>query len=284
VSDQKPHRPPSVPLVVDALGRVTPTGIDLTTPSVARVYDALLGGKDNFPVDRAIADTLMALTPNGAQVPLYNRAVLGRGVRHMTNAGIRQFVDLGAGLPTVQNTHQVAQAMAPECTVVYVDNDPIVLAHGRALLAENDRTTVITADMREPDSVLADPDLLALIDFDQPVGLLLVAIVHHLNDDEDPVGLVRRYVDALPSGSYVFLTHFVDGGAETAEIEKVMLGDLGTGRFRSFEEIRTYFDGLELLEPGVVYNPLWRPDPGDDVPNPLTLAAKIIGAGMGRKA
>jgi hypothetical protein len=262
---------------------VLPADIDVTKPSVARVYDALLGGKDNFPADRAVRDHLMALTPNGAMVPLYNRAVLGRGVRYLVGQGIRQFIDLGSGLPTAQNTHQVAQGQASDVRVVYVDNDPIVLAHGRALLAENASTGVIVADMRSPDEVLDNPELRSLIDFDQPVGLLMVAIVHHFNDDEDPHALVRRYVDALPSGSHLFLTHFVDGGAETAEIERVLLGDLGTGRFRGFEEIIAFFDGLELLEPGVVYNPLWRPDPGDDVPSPLTFAAKIIAAGMGRK-
>src|SRR6266849_5352549 len=126
---------------------------------------------------------------------------------------------------------------------------PIVLAHGRALLAENASTGVIVADMRSPDEVLDNPELRSLIDFDQPVGLLMVAIVHHFNDDEDPHALVRRYVDALPSGSHLFLTHFVDGGAETAEIERVLLGDLGTGRFRGYEEIAAFFDGLGLLEP-----------------------------------
>jgi hypothetical protein len=263
--------------------RKVPVGIDATVPSVARVYDALLGGKDNFAVDRAIADKLMELTPGGANVPLYNRAVLGRGVRYMVSQGIDQFIDLGAGLPTVQNTHEVAQGENPQAKVVYVDNDPMVLVHGRALLAENGNTTVITADFCEPDEVLNDPDLRALIDFDRPVGLLMVAVLHHLDDAQRPGELVARYRDAVPSGSFVFITHFIDGGEETADIERVLLTDLGSGRFRSFDEVRGFFAGMELLEPGVVYNPLWRPDPSDVVPDPMNFAGKIIGAGLGRK-
>jgi hypothetical protein len=262
----------------------TPTaGVDPTVPSVARVYDALLGGKDNFAVDREIAAKLMELTPGGVDVGLYNRAVLGRAVRYMAAQGIDQFIDLGAGLPTVQNTHEVAQSVNPNAKVVYVDNDPMVLVHGRALLSENQNTTVITADLADPDAVLNNGDLHALIDFDRPVGLLMVAVLHHLDDSLRPGELVARYRDAIPSGSYVFITHFIDGGEATAEIERVMLGDLGSGRFRSFDEVRGFFAGMELLEPGVVYNPLWRPDPTDVVPDPMSFAGKIIGAGIGRK-
>jgi SAM-dependent methyltransferase len=263
--------------------RKAPVGVDPTVPSVARVYDALLGGKDNFAVDRAIRDRLMELTPGGADVPLYNRAVLGRAVRYLVSQGIDQFIDLGAGLPTVQNTHEVAQSVNPDARVVYVDNDPLVLVHGRALLAENRNTTVITADFCEPDAVLNDPDLRTLIDFDRPIGLLMVAVLHHLDDSQRPAELVARYRDAVPSGSFLFITHFIDGGEETAEIERLMLSDLGSGRFRSFDEVRGFFVGTELTEPGVVYNPLWRPDPTDVVPDPMTFAGKIIGAGLGRK-
>jgi SAM-dependent methyltransferase len=260
-----------------------PVGVDTSVPSVARVYDALLGGKDNFAVDRAIRDTLMELTPGGVDVGLFNRAVLGRGVRLMAREGIDQFIDLGAGLPTVQNTHEVAQAVRPDARVAYVDNDPMVLVHGRALLAGDSNTTVVAQDLRFPDRVLGDPDVRALIDLDRPVGLMMVAVLHHLDDSDDPRGIVQRYLQALAPGSFIFITHFIDGGAETAEIERVMLTDLGSGRFRTFEEVTAFFDGMELLEPGVVYNPLWRPDPTDVVPDPPTFAAKIIGAGMGRK-
>jgi hypothetical protein len=262
--------------------RKAPIGVDTTVPSVARVYDALLGGKDNFAVDRAVRDKLMELTPGGADVPRYNRGVLGRGVRYMVSQGIDQFIDLGAGLPTVQNTHEVAQRLNPQASVVYVDNDPMVLTHGRALLAENQKTTVITADFCDPGAVLNNPDLRALIDFERPVGLLMVAVLHHLDDSQHPAELVARYRDAVAPGSFLFITHFIDGGEETAEIERVMLTDLGSGRFRSFDDVRGFFAGMQLVEPGVVYNPLWRPDPTDVVPDPMTFAGKIIGAGMGR--
>jgi hypothetical protein len=201
----------------------------------------------------------------------------------MAAQGIDQFIDLGAGLPTVQNTHEVAQSVNPQARVVYVDNDPMVLVHGRALLAENENTTVITADLCAPDEVLNDPDLRALIDFERPVGLLMVAVLHHLDDVQRPGELVARYRDAVPSGSFVFITHFIDGGEETADIERVLLTDLGSGRFRSFEEVRGFFTGMDLLEPGVVYNPLWRPDPTDHVADPISFAGKIIAAGLARK-
>ncbi|WP_423748014.1 SAM-dependent methyltransferase [Frankia canadensis] len=259
-----------------------PKGIEVSIPSVARVYDAILGGKDNFPVDRAIAEQLVAFVPDGREAAIYNRAVLGRGVRYLAERGIRQFIDLGSGLPTARNTHQVAQEILPEARVVYVDNDPIVLAHGRALLAENQYTTVITADVREPEEILSHPDLRSLIGFDQPVGLLMLGIIHHLNDEEDPGGLVTRYRNAVAAGSYLFLTHFVDHGAQTDDLQKALLADLGTGRFRTLEEITAYFDGLELVEPGVVYNPLWRPD--GPLPETLRITEKMIGGGIGRKS
>ncbi|CAJ63348.1 MULTISPECIES: SAM-dependent methyltransferase [Frankia] len=259
-----------------------PTDIDVSTPSIARVYDAILGGKDNFPADRVVADQFMQFVPGGREAAQYNRALLNRGVRYLAEQGVRQFIDLGSGLPTVSNTHQAAQSVAPDARVVYVDNDPIVLAHGRALLAENRNTTVITADFRHSQKVLAHPDLRALIDLDQPVGLILFGVVHHINDDEDPAGVIRHYRDALAAGSYLFLTHFVAHGEQTTELEKMLLADLGTGRFRTLAEIGEYFDGLDLVEPGLVYNPLWRPQ--EPVPEPLTLTEKLVAGGLARKA
>ena len=276
-------RTPEGPEHTATADRKAPVGVDTTVPSVARVYDALLGGKDNFAVDRAVRDKLMELTPGGADVPFYNRAVLGRAVRYMVSQGIDQFIDLGAGLPTVQNTHEVAQSLNPRATVVYVDNDPMVLTHGRALLDANPYTTVITADFCEPEKVLNDRDLLALIDLKRPVGLLMVAVLHHLDDAQQPAELVARYRDAVAPGSHLFITHFIDGGDETAEIERVLLSDLGSGRFRSFDEVGGFLAGTQLLDPGVVYNPRWRPDPTDVVPEPMSFAGKIIGAAMGRK-
>ncbi|WP_331767212.1 SAM-dependent methyltransferase [Embleya sp. NBC_00896] len=265
----------------DAESEWRPVGIDISTPSIARVYDAVLGGKDNYPVDRAIAEASLAIVPEIGDVGRFNRAVLGRGVRFMAEQGIRQFLDLGSGLPTVQNTHQVAQAHSADAKVVYVDKDPIVLAHGRALLAENDRTTVVTADLRDPEAVLGHPDVRALIDFDQPIGLMLVGVVHHLNDDEGPLAIVEAYKKALPPGSYLFLTHFCASSPDAVALEKALLTDLGSGRFRTLEEITAYFDDFDLVEPGVVYLPQWRPE--EPIGDELTVGQRLMAGGIAAK-
>ncbi|XVQ13546.1 SAM-dependent methyltransferase [Spirillospora sp. CA-255316] len=257
-------------------------GIDVTKPSIARAYDVVLNGKDNFEVDRAFVDEIVKIIPELYDVAAYNRQILGRGVRYLAGeAGLRQFLDLGSGLPTVQNTHQVAQETAPDARVVYVDNDPIVLAHGRALLAENERTTVVTADLREPEKVLADADVRRLIDFDRPVAVLLVGILHHLHDEEGPQRIVETLMDAVPSGSHLFVTHFCASSEEARIAEEQYLALLGTGRFRTPEEITAYFGGLELLEPGVVPLPLWRPD--GEVPAELTVGQRLMYGGIARK-
>ncbi|WP_344829468.1 SAM-dependent methyltransferase [Actinocorallia longicatena] len=256
-------------------------GIDITVPSIARTYDVVLRGKDNFAVDRAFVDEIVKVVPEIYDVATFNREVLGRAVRYMVGQGVRQFLDLGSGLPTVENTHQAAQSVAPGSRVAYVDNDPIVLAHGKAILAENDRTAVVTADLRDPAGVLSDPEIRRLIDFGEPVGLMLVGILHHLHDDEDPQGIVDAYLAAIPSGSYVFITSFCNSSPEAAAAEKQYLALLGTGRFRTPAEITAWFDGLDLLEPGVVPNPLWRPD--RPVDTDLTVGQRLIYGGLARK-
>jgi SAM-dependent methyltransferase len=256
-------------------------GIDITVPSIARVYDALLDGKDNFPADRAVHDQLIQVIPDGKAAARYNRHVLRRGVEFLVERGIRQFIDLGSGLPTAENTHQVVQRLAPDARVAYVDLDPIVLAHGRAMLTDNKNTVVVTADLRRPDEVLDHPEVTALIDLSEPVGLLMLAVVHHVHDDENPAALVRSYVDRVAPGSYLFLTHFVDHGAETEPIERVLLSELARGRFRSLEEITSYLDGLEIVPPGVVYNSLWRPT--EPVEEPYSLAVRLVAGGLGHK-
>ncbi|MFD5318886.1 SAM-dependent methyltransferase [Streptomyces sp. NPDC127098] len=256
--------------------------IDLSRPSIARVYDAVLGGKDNYEVDRVVADQVRLDMPHISDVGWYNRAVLGRGVRYLAEqAGIDQFIDLGAGLPTLENTHQVAQRHNPDARVVYVDIDPIVLAHGRALLEENENTAVVTADLREPEKVLAHPSVRRLIDFSRPVGVLLVGILHHLHDDEGPKAIVDAYMDAVPAGSHLMITAFCDTGPEARAVQETMLEFLGTGRFRTLEEITAYFDGYELLEPGVVALPMWRPD--GPVGTPLSIAQRLMVGGVAHK-
>ncbi|MBO0803734.1 MAG: SAM-dependent methyltransferase [Nocardiopsaceae bacterium] len=259
-----------------------PPAIDLSKPSIARAYDVVLGGKDNYAVDRQVVGEMLKIVPDLPQVATYNRQILIRGVRYLAaEAGIRQFLDLGSGLPTVQNTHQVAQGVAPDARVVYVDNDPIVLAHGRALLVENENTAVVTADLREPAAVLANPEVRRLIDFSQPVGVMLVGITHHLHDDEDPEGIAKAYMAAVPTGSYLFLTAFCRSFPEAAELEKTYLSVLGTGRFRTKEQLQAFFGDLEMLEPGLVYLPEWRPE--EPVPGELTVAEKLMVGGIGYK-
>ncbi|MEO3786770.1 SAM-dependent methyltransferase [Actinocorallia sp. B10E7] len=258
-------------------------GIDITKPSIARAYDVVLRGKDNFEVDRAFVSEITKVIPEIYDVAAYNRQVLGRGVRFLAEQGIRQFLDLGSGLPTVQNTHQVAQSVAPDSKVVYVDNDPMVLVHGRALLAQNERTSVVTADLRDPAAVLGDPGVTRLIDFTRPVAIMMVGILHHLHDDEDPKGIVEAYLDVAPSGSHLFVTHFCASSQEARDAEKQYLAMLGTGRFRTVEEITAYFDGLELLEPGVVPLPLWRPDGPVPVESDMSIGQRLMYGGIARK-
>ncbi|MEU8223499.1 SAM-dependent methyltransferase [Kribbella sp. NPDC048915] len=242
-------------------------GFDLSTPSIARTYDYLLGGKDNFAVDRAFGDRFLNELPGSQQIVLDNRGVLVRAVDEIVRTTpVRQFIDFGSGLPTANNVHQIAQRYAPETKVVYVDNDPIVLAHGRALLAENKFTTVIQADLREPASIYEDEELQRLIDFEQPVGLIFCAVLHHMNDDEDPKGAVRYWRDRIPAGSPVFITHFrSQDDPKTKALQEIMQGTLGRGSWRSEQEILDlYGDGFTVLEPGLVPAAEWRNDEAVD--------------------
>jgi len=255
--------------------------VDTSRPSIARVYDAVLGGKDNFAADRAVVAEVQKTFPDGGGAARVNRALLGRAVRYMAQAGIDQFLDLGSGLPTVQNTHQIAQAVNPSARVVYVDNDPMVLAHGRALLAENKSTIVVTADLMEPEQLLARPEITGFLDLSRPLGLIMAAIVHHILDEEDPYDIVARYTRLLPSGSYLLLTHFSNSSPEARGLEEVMLRTLGRGQLRSREEIAQFFDGLELVEPGLVHLPDWHPD--EPVSRPLDISGLLYLGALARK-
>nr|WP_230416282.1 SAM-dependent methyltransferase [Micromonospora tarapacensis] len=247
----------------------------MSVPSVARVYDFMLGGKDNFAVDRVVADHALRITPDGPQAAQANRAFLRRVVRFLVaEQGIEQFLDLGSGLPTQGNVHQVATRHAAQARVIYVDNDPIVLAHGRALLADAGSATVIQADVRSPEAILEHPQARRFLDFDRPIGLLLFAILHHLRDDEDPKAVAAKLIEALPSGSYVAISHFRDPGErhpdaslKAREVEHIFNQSLGTGRWRTDEEILSFVDGLEVLDPGLVPLAEWRPEPGEAAPS-----------------
>lgn len=241
--------------------------INTTVAHPARVYDYWLGGKDNFAADRALGDAIMDAVPTIQTMARANRAFLGRVVRYLAGeAGIRQFLDIGTGIPTVGNTHEVAQGIAPDARVLYVDNDPIVLTHARALMTSHPAgaTEFIQADLREPQAILTDPALAATLDLRRPVALMLVAVLMYFRDEEDPLGMVAPLVDALPSGSYVVITQPTADFNPEAMAGAVAAAEHGGVTLvpRSREETAAFFTGLELVEPGVVPVLAWRPDPG----------------------
>lgn len=266
-----------------------PPGIDPSKPNIARVYDFQLGGKDNYAIDREVGRQILRLAPDAPRAARANRAFLRRAVRYLINeAGIRQFIDIGSGLPTQGNVHEVAHQAHAGTRVVYVDNDPVVLVHARALLDTSDATAVIRADLRRPGDILGNEVVQEFIDFDEPVGLLLIAILHHVNDDEGPADIAATLTEELAPGSHLVISHFHNPGSampEEAELaaasEKLMIEKFGTGRFRTSKEIRPFFGDLELLDPGLVPLPLWRPD-GDDRPELVSGDHRIVG-GVARK-
>ncbi|WP_433462802.1 SAM-dependent methyltransferase [Spirillospora sp. CA-142024] len=240
---------------------IAPPGIDVETPSPARIYDVFLGGKDNFAVDREAAKVATDAGPDIPKAARENRAYLGRAVRFAIESGIRQFVDLGTGLPTQGNVHEVAQAHAPGARVVYVDNDPIVLVHARALLAPSETTAVIQADMREPEKILADGKVRDLIDFDEPVAVLMLAVLHFAEDDQvrHTIGTFR---DVMAPGSLLIVSHSTTEGHPDTGRQAVGAWRNATARLRSRNraEVAALLDGFELLDPGVVWVPEWRPE------------------------
>jgi SAM-dependent methyltransferase len=257
--------------------------IDTSVPHIARIYNYWLGGKDYFAVDREAAEKVIQATPAILPGVRANRAFLGRAVRHLAaEAGIRQFLDIGTGIPSASNTHEVAQAAAPGSRVVYVDNDPIVLAHARALLTGVAGTTAyLDADVRDPATILAGAA--ATLDFGQPVAVMLIAIMHCVPDEDDPYGIVRTLLDAVPPGSYLVLSQpakdmIPEKSAEAeASLSQAMRQKV---QFRTHAEVSRFFDGLELLEPGVAHLPEWRPDEPVDPDGPVT----AMWGGVGRKA
>jgi len=255
-----------------------PPEIDVTVAHQARVYDYTLGGKDNFPADRAAAEKAMQASPDVAAVARANRAFLGRAVRYLAaEAGVYQFLDIGTGIPSAGNTHEVAQSMVPDARIVYVDNDPIVLAHARALLtsAPGGETAYLDADARDPETILARAA--ETLDFDQPVAIMMLLILHVI---EDPRAVVSRLLEAVPSGSYLTVSvPASDIQAETsaAAARRVNENMPGTFNLLSHAEVARLFDGLELLEPGIVPANHWRPGP--DGPQPARDLPCYVGVG-----
>jgi hypothetical protein len=240
-----------------------PAALQADRPHVARVYDYLLGGKDNFAADRAVGDQMIATLPAIQLGVRAQRDVLGRVVRYLVGeVGLRQLLDIGSGLPTADNVHEIAQRVDPATRVVYLDNDPVVLAHARALLADEQVTFVAEGDLRDPEGILANPDIRKYLDWDRPIGLLLCGILHYVLDEENPAEVMAALYDALPPGSYVFIHHLLDTeDPATATLQEQMRSGVGRAQFRTMAQIRTLFNGLELVEPGLVLVPDWRPEP-----------------------
>lgn len=255
--------------------------VELNTevPHPARIYDYLLGGKDNFAADRAAAEAGIAAAPEVRLIARANRDFLVRAVRHLAERGIRQFIDIGTGIPTSPNVHEVAQGVDPATRVVYVDNDPMVLVHARALMSGpgHGGTAVIQADLRRPTEILTDPRLTDMIDFGRPVGLLLVAVLHHLRDDDDPARLVRELMEPLAPGSHAVLAHLGEDlrPAESSAVAGAAGRSSVTLVPRGREQVLGFLEGLELVDPGLVQVPYWRPtEPvGDDAQRVWSYAA-----------
>ncbi len=260
--------------------------IDTSRPHAARLYDYYLGGKDNYEVDRAAAAAVLEVFPGGRICAQTNRAFMHRAVRLLATSGIRQFLDIGTGIPTVPNLHQVAQRVAPECRIVYTDNDPLVMVHAQALLRSTPegRTAYLQADVRDPESIVNSPELRETLDMSRPVALSLNALLHFVPDEYRPYEIVGALMDALPSGSHLMLSH---GTADFdprmwAEIVEIYAEGGIKCQMRSRAEVERFFDGLELLEPGVELPHRWRL--GDEKPLPgLTDAVVSNYVGVGRK-
>jgi SAM-dependent methyltransferase len=240
-----------------------PETIDIDRPSAARMYDYFLGGSHNFAVDREAAQAMIAKVPETPLMAQANRAFLRRSVRFLVEAGIRQFLDIGSGIPTEGNVHEIAQSMAPESTVAYVDIDPVAVGHSREILGGNERAVAIQADVRDPDRILDHPDVLKLIDFGQPVALMIVAVMHFVHDEDQPAEIVARLRSALAPGSYLVLSQASGEGRPATESDHALAVYQRTDRplhDRGRAEIVRLFDGFVLVEPGVVWVPEWRPD------------------------
>ncbi len=250
--------------------QVPPPDIPTDVPTSARTYDYALGGKDNFAIDREQAIGAMAGFPEALDAARENRLFLYRAVRFLArDVGIRQFLDLGSGLPTQQNVHQVVQQFQPDARVVYVDIDPIVLAHGRAMLVQDERTTVITADMAKPQEVLGNADVQRMIDFSQPVGVLFLSVLHSLTDEDNPRDALWGILDALVPDSYLAVTQMASNDQETADGLSAFLSAGGMKwQTRTPEQITEFVRGLEPVEPGLVDVNEWRPDPTQPSLNP----------------
>jgi len=243
-------------------------GADQKPATAARIYDYHLGGTHNFPADRAAAQAVADRFPLTPAIARAARAFLGRSVRYLADNGVRQFLDVGSGIPTVGNVHEIAQGVAPESRVVYVDIDPVAVSESREILEGNAYATAIRADVRSPGAVLGHPEVRRMLDFDRPIAVLLCAVLHFVPDDAVAKAAIAELMDAVPSGSYLVISHagtedpdHEEGVELIKDVYKRQTATPFTTRTRT--EVTRFFDGLELIEPGVVWSPLWRPAPDD---------------------
>jgi hypothetical protein len=262
-----------------------PPDVDIDQPSISRIWDWFLDGSHNFAVDREVAKQMLKLMPEGPRMAQASRAFLRRAVRMCAAAGVTQFLDIGSGIPTVGNVHEVARAADPQSRVVYVDTDPVAVSHTRQLLGSDPTTTVLRGDLREPDAILDSPELRGTLDLDRPVAVMLIMILHFIHDEEDPAGILRRFLDRLPAGSMLAIAH---GSPNTERMpdehlhaaREMYTKSVAQVRLRTQPEVRALFDGWELVHPGVVWIPDWRPDLADNGPESLMPNAGYAGVGI----
>ncbi|MCW2943856.1 MAG: hypothetical protein JWR24_573 [Actinoallomurus sp.] len=245
--------------------RRAPSDVDTSVANVARMNDYFLGGKDNFAVDREAAEQLLAIAPELKDITEENRDFLGRAVRFLATQGIRQFIDIATGLPTQRNTHEVARSVAPDARVVYVDKDPVVLSHAQAILVDSPRTNVVEGDIMHPEALFSDCRVHQLIDFDEPMAVLIFGALHFIPHSDDPFKIVAWLRDAMPAGSYLAISHAVfdtrpDVVDPIEDIYRAVLSRPGASAARTREQVLPFFDGFELVDPGLVYIRQWRPD------------------------
>ncbi|MFD9893477.1 SAM-dependent methyltransferase [Amycolatopsis sp. NPDC059027] len=263
-----------------------PPGIDTTTPSGSRTYDYLLGGAHNFQADRDAAAMAERIMPGIRDVARVNRAFLGRVVRALMELGVRQFLDIGSGIPTVGNVHQVAEGIDPRCRVVYVDRDPIAVAHSEILLRDNENAAIVHADFTDPDGIFDSPQARRLLRMDEPIGLLMVALLHWIPDESDPQALLARYRRRIPAGSYLAISHLVS--AQDSDRINSAVGTFNRARghdqatTRGYHQVEAMFGDFAMIEPGLVGCALWRPGGRGDVSDDPHANAQLYG-GVARK-
>jgi hypothetical protein len=262
-----------------------PAGIDIARPSIARVYDCSLGGFHNFTSDRQLVEKMREMMPEALLMARANRGFLTRAVRYCLRAGVEQFLDIGSGIPTSGNVHEVARRINPDSRVVYVDSDPVAVAHSQAILGDDDKAAMVEADLREPKRILEDPAVQRLIDFDQPLGLMMVAVLHFIADEEDPAGLLDQFATRMVPGSYLIMSHgTADGppGSQMTAVTNLYRQTVADNTMRSKAQVEALFAGFDLLPPGVTWPDEWVQSDEDEAPE---RSQPLCGyyAGVGRK-